>query len=863
MPSPRRSKKRISSAAQNVIRRKYSKRRKSRKSNSGLRKPSYRGGHDWIPTSKAEISVNPKYFSGAEGLRCFIVEDDHFYGDFQKKYLECGRELKMIIDQICEEGRFTQEWYPSNDPDVFRMKKIPLVLLIKLLQGIPENDIKQTLIMRGAYPISMYPEKRTCVNVISGRRVVATKAGETTTTIEKFSLYYPNNDIMNKKYGNRWPLLSGYSFRTAVLQGSLNRNALKILSTDEELTRNGLIIDATSTYEDCAYVKEYGNDDEKIAAIEKLISLIKESHGSLLAPSYNPTEQKDGLSALESEWNVFRLCLPNSIASPVACFDASYMISKLASFKEETFDWRKVWRKWKTAGSHVLLPEFKEGDECVLFFPMEFVTDIKEGATALVKNVDRSTGTVTAQFSIDLVIDSEDFVTPEAHKAWKFMMDLYDKIEGRDIALPSDGLITDFNELNSTIEKYILGKRHKQMIFTNCLASIFTIIRKMQPMMDPSVPHSEAIEELHSYLSKSVSMFADGYQPYIMVNAVLLEIRKSLYDQYMYILINKIIGDVLDVRNASVMQMYYTSIIEKTYERSFDSLQRIYSQWLEEKYYPEIEILYCIYNSSLFKEFCNPFTNTDEEEDVPNPKQSRVCFPTFALITTGNDASETVQDDVKKMMTKPTTKWTDLVRMRRLSNAEMLYYCIVKCLQQGSYESLIMSLTILNMHSSYHACAVYVLKERNSYRVQIIDPNGYQSWNTNVKIQEQISRICAGVESAMEKRVVHDTSTLKNRCRNFVYSGLGYCVLSCYTTIRDWLENTKEGSLSEYLETPDYSSLKYLTLLHTYMKQCITPDNVCRRCLDMQRRADRLQRHGDKTYVRIMTHCYAPVMLIS
>ena len=116
---------------------------------------------------------------------------------------------------------------------------------------------------------------------------------------------------MMEKYGNNWPLLSGYAFRTGVFTGSLNRKALDILTKDQVLTGLGLIIDATSAYEDCAYVKECTDDAFKIATIMTLIAVIRTHHRTLLSLSYDRTERRSGLSALESEWKLFRLCLEN------------------------------------------------------------------------------------------------------------------------------------------------------------------------------------------------------------------------------------------------------------------------------------------------------------------------------------------------------------------------------------------------------------------------------------------------------------------------------------------------------------------------------------------------------------------------
>ena len=73
--------------------------------------------------------------------------------------------------------------------------------------------------------------------------------------LDKFSLYYPDNAAMKAQYEQKWPLLLGYSFRTACLAGSLNRSGLNGLRRDAVGAEHGLVIDDTSEYEDCAYME--------------------------------------------------------------------------------------------------------------------------------------------------------------------------------------------------------------------------------------------------------------------------------------------------------------------------------------------------------------------------------------------------------------------------------------------------------------------------------------------------------------------------------------------------------------------------------------------------------------------------------
>ena len=62
--------------------------------------------------------------------------------------------------------------------------------------------------------------------------------------VDKFSLYYPDNAEMTAEFGNAWPLLRGYSFRTAVLRGSLNRAALADLRWNAIPVQPGTSFDA-------------------------------------------------------------------------------------------------------------------------------------------------------------------------------------------------------------------------------------------------------------------------------------------------------------------------------------------------------------------------------------------------------------------------------------------------------------------------------------------------------------------------------------------------------------------------------------------------------------------------------------------
>lgn len=134
--------------------------------------------------------------------------------------------------------------------------------------------------------------------------------------LDKFSLYYPDNSAIS---GDTWDLLQGYSFRTAALSGSLNRAGLHGLGagsipvaegTDFDAAKHGLVIDADSAYEDCAYVDTRAGEtsEDRESRIDGMVNGMVAAYGSqgILSYSYDPAEQQLGMTALESEWNLLK-----------------------------------------------------------------------------------------------------------------------------------------------------------------------------------------------------------------------------------------------------------------------------------------------------------------------------------------------------------------------------------------------------------------------------------------------------------------------------------------------------------------------------------------------------------------------------
>eukprot|EP00966_Prymnesium_polylepis_P311161 7188759-Prymnesium_polylepis.1 len=268
------------------------------------------------------IELPAGWFNVAPGSAvCKVVKvaSGRTFGPFAEKTLVCNREAKQAFDQVCRDGGFTQSWEKQAGPDGFTaMKKIPVILLIKLMLGLPQDAEEAVETLTGAFAICMMPHTRTCMNVIVGRHPAPGPSGQMGFAVDKFSLYYPENAAMDAQHGKHWPLLLGYSFRTAVLNGSLNRGSLYGLQTGtiraKEGTRfdaadHGLIIDDASAYEDCAYVEMRAGeaDQARQQRIEGMVAAMVAAYGkSTLALSYEPEEKAAGMTALESEWALLK-----------------------------------------------------------------------------------------------------------------------------------------------------------------------------------------------------------------------------------------------------------------------------------------------------------------------------------------------------------------------------------------------------------------------------------------------------------------------------------------------------------------------------------------------------------------------------
>lgn len=263
----------------------------------------------------------PAPFHATGDALCYarVVEPPRWFGAFQEKTLVCNAAARNAIDRVCQQGGFTQSWAREEQDGFVAMTKLPLVVLVHLMLGLPAGSDKEVRSLLGAYSICMDPHARTCMNVIAGRRPHP-RFGF---VLDKFSLYYPDNAAIPAAWGSTWSLLHGYSFRTAVLDGSLNRAALSDVRRGTMRAAEGasfdrhkhlLVIDDDSEYEDCAYVQAVAGESDaaRLQRIESMVSAMSAAYAGegTLAMSYDPVERARGVTALESEWALLKAHLP-------------------------------------------------------------------------------------------------------------------------------------------------------------------------------------------------------------------------------------------------------------------------------------------------------------------------------------------------------------------------------------------------------------------------------------------------------------------------------------------------------------------------------------------------------------------------
>ena len=240
------------------------------------------------------------FFSGGQ-FRVKPHKSGRSFGPFLELTLEVNVEGKAAFDSVCARMGFTQS-YETGGVETFTMTKIPVILLVFLMRHDYEGwDVAAQL--RGAFPICMAPEERTAMNVIVGRH--PNDGGGY--ALEKFCLYYPENESFYEKYGKEWPLLDGFSFRTAIFGGDIGaaRRALHSLARSAK----GLTIDDASAYEDAMYWRFAAGEGDRLpqikSSVDSLVELGTQTTDGPLALSYDPALSGQGISCAQEEFQIF------------------------------------------------------------------------------------------------------------------------------------------------------------------------------------------------------------------------------------------------------------------------------------------------------------------------------------------------------------------------------------------------------------------------------------------------------------------------------------------------------------------------------------------------------------------------------
>jgi hypothetical protein len=86
-----------------------------------------------------------------------VANPKRSFGEFAEKTIQCNAAARHAIDQVCRQGGFTQAWAGDEGP-TFTMTKIPAIILVKLMLGLPEAQEKEVQSLIGAYAICMDPD---------------------------------------------------------------------------------------------------------------------------------------------------------------------------------------------------------------------------------------------------------------------------------------------------------------------------------------------------------------------------------------------------------------------------------------------------------------------------------------------------------------------------------------------------------------------------------------------------------------------------------------------------------------------------------------------------------------------------------
>lgn len=215
------------------------------------------------------------------------------FGRFEENILEFDYDAKRIFEELFASQGYEADWKEGEETCL--LTKTPVILLIKIMLFV--EDEKPFI---GAYSVSCNPDSRTSINVIAGR--ITDAKGRI--SVQKFSLYYPDNKLCYEAWGRNWSLLHGFSFRTGVVKGTLNR--IQFIDLCKKV--NGLRYDENSLYEDASYFSsDVDEKDESIIhRVNKVIQgLLTYKH--VLSMSFDPSEKENGVTAVESEWKLLLL----------------------------------------------------------------------------------------------------------------------------------------------------------------------------------------------------------------------------------------------------------------------------------------------------------------------------------------------------------------------------------------------------------------------------------------------------------------------------------------------------------------------------------------------------------------------------
>ena len=108
--------------------------------------------------------------AGAAVCRAVPVAATRSFGAFTEKTLQVNAAAKDAIDDVCDEGGFTQAWAAQSAADaahgIYTMTKIPAIILVKLMLGLPEEQESMVRSLVGAYAICMEPDGEAATTVL-------------------------------------------------------------------------------------------------------------------------------------------------------------------------------------------------------------------------------------------------------------------------------------------------------------------------------------------------------------------------------------------------------------------------------------------------------------------------------------------------------------------------------------------------------------------------------------------------------------------------------------------------------------------------------------------------------------------------